>query len=178
MNVKKTKKFKENRPESYHVHDSDVLHFFCNGSLTDNRAGAATVLFHGGTTDRYKFGCGKKATAYDAEMLVLAAAARQAREMTEEVAATHLPNKGLIHIFFFTDCTSTITDILDPGPHPNQLSSLSFISNIQRIILLFPSIVTNTQTYSSDSPSLPRASCHNKRSFYYPNPIFYSESAR
>ena len=54
----------------------DVLHFFCDGSLTDNGAGAVTVLFHGGTTDRYKFGCGKKATAYDAEILALAAAAR------------------------------------------------------------------------------------------------------
>ena len=118
----------------------DILHFFCDSSLTDDGADAATVLFHGGMTDRYKFSCGKKATAYDAEMLALAAAARQAREMAKEVAATHLPDKGLIRISFFTDCTSTITNILDPGPHPNQLSSLSFISNIRHIILLFPSI--------------------------------------
>ena len=60
--------------------------------------------------------------------------------MAKEVAATHLPDKGLICISFFTDCTSAITNILDPGLHPNQLSSLSFISNIRRIILLFPSI--------------------------------------
>ena len=50
--------------------------------------------------------------------------------MAEEVVATHLPDKGLICISFFTDCTSAITNILDLGPHPNQLSSLSFISNI------------------------------------------------
>ena len=54
----------------------DQLHFFCDGSLTDDGAGAAHVLYRSGATYRNKFGCGKKATAYDAEMLALAAAAR------------------------------------------------------------------------------------------------------
>ena len=44
------------------------------------------------------------------------------------------------NLFFFSDSTSALANITDPGPHPGQIYSIYFIRNITFIIDIFPSV--------------------------------------
>ena len=122
--------------------------FFCDGSKDKVGAGAGIVYLHGRPDHsrpedyvqslfQFSLGCGKKTTSYDAEMLALAAAALHAYETAMAYYTNDLPFTDL---FFFSDSTSALTNITDPGPHPGQIYSISFIRNITFIIDIFPSV--------------------------------------
>jgi ribonuclease HI len=109
--------------------------FFCDGSKDKVGAGAGIVYIRGSPDHsrpedyspsqfQFSLGCGKKTTSYDAEMLALAAAALHAYEVALAYTTNDLPFTDL---FFFSDSTSALTNITDPGPHPGQIFSISFI---------------------------------------------------
>ena len=114
--------------------------YFCDGSQRDGRTGAgvhhiraASEVYsqfeyanHRGDahpdqrTTNIKVGGGKRATSYDAEMLALAIASKHIR--------SYQGSRTEINIF--SDSSSALKNIIDPGPHPGQSLSLIFISNI------------------------------------------------
>ena len=68
-------------------------------------------------------------------MLAPAAAALHAYEVALAYFTNNLPFTDL---FFFSDSTSALTNITDPGPHLGQIYSISFIQNITFIFDIFP----------------------------------------
>jgi len=123
---------------------SDDTFIFCDRSNLAKSTGAAVLLYGGGQPARdliaegraskphisNHFGVGRKATAYDAEMAALASASLLAKSF----GATH----NLHHFRIYSDSSSALRNIIDPGPHPGQLHSLIFIDNIISILESHP----------------------------------------
>ena len=87
-----------------------------------------------GTT---RIGLGKKATAYNAEMLALAITGTQIADLAHD----SLQAGSLIsELRIYSDSTSALINITDPSPHLGQIFSLLFINNIKQAWLTIPSL--------------------------------------
>src|SRR5579872_1173883 len=78
-----------------------------------------------------RVGLGEHCTAFDGEMLALVLASRYALRHCSEPGGTK-------HFIIFSDSTSALQKIVDPGPHPAQALALMFIQNIKTICREYP----------------------------------------
>ena len=123
--------------------------YFTDSSKAKNGFTGSVVveLGHSIAPIDFSFRGGHKATAYDAEMIALSSAASKAWDWVLEVVSLspHRREIGIIaeepvQISFFSDCTSTLKNITDPGPHLGQAHSLHFLFYLKLIF----TVTTNT----------------------------------
>lgn len=123
--------------------------YFTDGSKAENGfTGSAVIeLGHSTAPNEFSFRGGRKTTAYDAEMIALSSAAAKACEWVIEAVnpSPHRRESGIVaeepeRISFFSDCTSALRNITDPGPHPGQVHSLRFLFYLKLIF----AVTTNT----------------------------------
>jgi len=105
-----------------------------DGSLTNVAAGWAVTGIHAGRTlFEYKVPLAKRAGNHDAEMMALSHASKLIYQIM----------LGELHIRefrIFSDSTSALTSIFDPGPHAAQQASLVFRKNMIRLFTFRPDI--------------------------------------
>ena len=112
--------------------DPSILSFFCDGSRMrcgegKERSGYGVVCYRAGKIiHRYSIGLGHRATVFDAEMYALAHAAMIARDVVS--------SSNISHIYFYSDSSSAVSEIVSPLLHPSQIASLVFLRHMSHIL--------------------------------------------
>ena len=86
---------------------------------------------------RFSIGLGRHATVFDAEMYALSHAAMKAAEIVHA--------GDVNHVYFYSDSSSAVSEIVSPLLHPSQIASLIFLRHVSSIL---------------SSPSSPHVSLH------------------
>ena len=123
-----------NNEWSYSADDPHLLLIYCDGSAIRNgkrsKAGyGLTGFYRKESIFSISIGLGSKATAFDGEMYALAHAACR----IQDSLACH-PEITSIHIY--SDCSSALSRIFDPSPHPAQAASLLFTLGTNSYLLI------------------------------------------
>ena len=138
---------KEERPKEAEYLNDELTHsadnprlllIYCDGSAIrkgrQSKAGyGLTGYYRGQTIFSISMGLGPKATAFDGEMYALAHTACR----IQDSLACH-PEITAVKIY--SDCSSALSRIFDPSPHPAQVASLLFRKKIKELSEVSPNI--------------------------------------